>query len=180
MVRIPSLLLVDLSAFPAVPEVEEDGDTFQANARKKAVETSLRTGCWTLADDSGLEVDALGGAPGVRSARYAGEPVDYAANNAKLLRELGDRSDRRARFRCVIALAEPGGEVRTVEGRCEGSIARAEHGRNGFGYDPLFIPDGYTVTFADMAGEQKNRISHRAAALRAAAGAWHALLARPE
>lgn len=174
----PRLELVGAADVPGVPEVVEDGDTLEANALKKAIEGHRATGLWTLADDSGVEIDALGGAPGVRSARYAGEPCDPAANNAKLLAELGDRPDRRARFRCVIALAGPGFEPRAVDGRCEGVIARAPRGAGGFGYDPLFIPDGFAGTFAELAPEEKNRISHRARALAAAWRAWGDLLLR--
>lgn len=163
--------------FPDVPDVIEDGDTFEANAGKKALALARATGCLALADDSGLEVDALGGAPGVYSARYAGEPADYAANNAKLLRELAGRTDRAARFRCVLALAHPDGRVRFVEGRCEGRIIDRLRGANGFGYDPLFVADGFAETFAEMDAAVKNRISHRARALAAAHAAWHDILA---
>ncbi len=168
----PGLVLVSMRDIPDLPEVEEDGATFDANARKKAVTLARATGLWALGDDSGLEVAALGGEPGVYSARYAGEPVNYSANNTKLLTRLSGQTDRRARFRCVLALADPAGNCRTVEGRCEGRIAEAPRGANGFGYDPLFIPDGYRGTFAELAPEVKNRISHRAVALREAERAW--------
>ena len=161
--------------YPDIPDVVEDGATFEANAIKKAVALRDATGCWALADDSGLEVDALGGAPGVRSARYAGEPCDHAANNAKLLRELAGASDRRARFRCVLALAGPDGSIRTVDGRCEGRIAHELRGAGGFGYDPLFLPDGHDVTFAELGAAAKNAISHRGRALATAQKAWHDL-----
>jgi XTP/dITP diphosphohydrolase len=166
------LELIDLGAFPDAPEVVEDGDTFEANAVKKARALALWSGLWTLADDSGLEVDALGGVPGVYSARYAGEPVDYRRNNDKLLAELSGPTDRTARFRCVIALSAPDGRSQSVEGRCEGTITDAWRGDGGFGYDPLFLPDGYEQTFAEMSSELKNRISHRANALRRAEEAW--------
>lgn len=172
----PGLTLLSMRDFPALPDVVEDGETFDANARKKAQELARATGLWALGDDSGLEVDALGGAPGVYSARYAGEPVSYAANNAKLLAALAGRADRRARFRCVIALADPAGGCRTVEGRCEGTIAPAPRGAHGFGYDPVFIPDGHDRTFAELDPAVKNRISHRGAALRQAATMWAELL----
>ena len=155
-----------------LPEVVEDGDTFEANAIKKAVTLARASGLLTLADDSGLEVDALGGAPGVYSARYAGEPSCDTANNRKLLGALEGASDRRARFRCVIALAVPDGRAATVDGRCEGRIADAPRGEGGFGYDPLFIPDGHARTFAELGSDVKHRISHRGAALRAAVKAW--------
>jgi XTP/dITP diphosphohydrolase len=170
---MPRLELVGLEGVPGAPEVEEDRDTFEGNAIKKAATLAAFSGVWTMADDSGLEVDALGGAPGVYSARYAGEPADYTANNVKLLRELSGVTNRSARFRCVIALCTPAGEVRTVEGRCEGCIATAECGAGGFGYDPLFIPAGHDTTFAEMTAEAKNAISHRGRALALAATEWH-------
>jgi len=168
----PGLELLDPEAVGNLPEVEEDGDTFEANAIKKAVTLARASGMLTLADDSGLEVDALGGAPGVYSARYAGEPSNDAANNAKLLAALEHVDDRSARFRCVIALATPDGQSKTVDGRCEGHMARDAQGSNGFGYDPLFIPDGFVQHFAELDSEVKHRISHRGAALRAARAAW--------
>ena len=168
----PYLDLVSVDDYPDLPEVEEDGDTFELNAEKKAVTLACTANIWTLADDSGLEVDALGGDPGVHSARYAGEPVDYEANNRKLLDEMSDVVDRKARFRCVIALSTPEGQVKCVDGRCEGFIAREESGGNGFGYDPLFIPEGYEETFAQMDAGTKNRISHRADALNKAWEKW--------
>lgn len=170
------LEVVSAFDFPDVPDVVEDGDTFEANAIKKAVTLARATGLWALADDSGLEVDALNGAPGVFSARYAGEPVSYQANNRKLLAALKNESNRRARFRCVIALAGPDGHVRVVDGRCEGTIALEERGDKGFGYDPLFIPDGHTVTFSEMDAAAKHAISHRGRALRRAAEEWAAVL----
>ncbi len=170
------LNLLDLNAFPDAPDVVEDGVTFEANAVKKAVTLARLTGLWTLADDSGLEVDALNGAPGVYSARYAGEPADYARNNAKLLAELARTERRTARFRCVLALAAPDGRVATVEGRCAGRITHSARGASGFGYDPLFVPDGFDRTFAELEPGDKNRISHRAQALEAARRAW----ARPD
>ena len=119
-----------------------------------------------LADDSGLCVNALGGAPGVRSARYAGEPSDDAANTLKLLAALGARTDREACFRCVVAIALPGGDCRWVEGRCEGRIVDAPRGAGGFGYDPLFVPDeAHHATLAELPAEEKNRLSHRGRAL---------------
>ena len=170
--RLPGLEVVSLDEFPGAPEVEEDGSTFEANARKKAVTLARFSGHLTMADDSGLEADALGGQPGVRSARYAGEPPDWQANNRKLLRELEGRHDRGARFVCSIALARPAAGVDTVEGTCEGWICETPRGENGFGYDPLFVPSGYELTFAEMEPGLKNRISHRAAALRLARSSW--------
>lgn len=171
------LRLLSMRDFPDLPEVEEDGETLDANARKKAVTLARVTGLWALSDDSGLEVMALGGEPGVYSARYAGEAVSYAANNAKLLARLAGQANRQACFRSVVALSDPDGTVHTVEGRCEGVIAEAPRGANGFGYDPVFIPAGQTRTFAELDAEHKNAISHRAAALRAAEAAWGAILA---
>lgn len=164
--------LRSMQDYPSVPDVVEDGTTFEANASKKAVEVAKATGHWAMADDSGLEVDALGGAPGVHSARYAGEPVDYHANNAKLLKAMDGQKNRRARFRCVLALSSPAGEVVTVAGSCEGRIIEEARGANGFGYDPLFVPDGHELTFAEMPDVEKNRISHRARALGRARDEW--------
>lgn len=180
---LPEMELLSIDDFSGdLPEVEEDGDTFAANAIKKAVTLARCSNLLTLADDSGLEVDALDGAPGVYSARYAGEPCNDAANNHKLLEVLAGVDNRRARFRCVIALALPDGRTATVEGFCEGCIAPGPSGSGGFGYDPLFIPEGYTHTFAELGGDVKHRISHRGAALRAAVTAWrraHGVLAMP-
>lgn len=145
------------------PPIIEDGDTFQENARKKAVEIARCIGEPVLADDSGLEVYALEGAPGVLSARYAGEPSDDRRNNALLLEKLKDIPDeeRGAQFRCVIALAFSDGSVEFAEGVCQGTIAHAPKGDGGFGYDPLFLVPQYGMTFAELAPEVKNRISHR-------------------
>jgi len=171
----PGLELYTPDDMPGLPEVVETGETFEANAVLKAVTLARAGGLWTMADDSGLEVDALHGAPGVRSARFAGEPPDYSANNRKLLQSLRGIRERQARFRCVIALSDPLGRARTVEGICAGRIATEPRGHNGFGYDPLFIPEGYERTFAEMSAAEKNRISHRARALAAARQAWSAI-----
>jgi XTP/dITP diphosphohydrolase len=162
--------------FPDIPDVVEDGATLEENAKKKAVEIALATGCWSLADDSGLEVAALDGAPGVYSARYAGEHCSYADNNARLLAELAGKADRSACFRTVIALSDPAGSAETVSGECTGTIIKEPRGTNGFGYDPLFVPLGYSETFAELPSNVKNRISHRANALHNAQDAWSALL----
>jgi XTP/dITP diphosphohydrolase len=153
----------------AVPDVVEDAPIFAGNAEKKARATFAATGLASLADDSGLEVDALDGAPGVRSARYAGEHDD-AANNAKLLRELAAVSDekRTARFRCALAFLDARGLV-TADGTCEGRIAHERRGAGGFGYDPLFLVEGGARTMAELSPEEKNRVSHRGRALRALA-----------
>ncbi len=169
---LPGLEIVSAFDFPDVPDVVEDGETLEANAIKKAVTLALATGLWSMADDTGLEVDALDGAPGVYSARYAGENVDYAANNRKLLAELDGVTDRTAQFRCVMALSEPNGRAQYVEGICSGRIAHKCSGTNGFGYDPLFVPDGFDRTFAELSSEEKNRISHRGRALDEARRAW--------
>ncbi len=154
--------------FPGLEEVEEDGDTLEANALKKARYVARETGLPALADDTGLEVDRLGGRPGVYSARFAGENVTYQQNVDKLLRLLKPwpkKDDRKARFRTVIAFVENGGE-HLFEGRCEGWITPEEHGTGGFGYDPVFQPDGVGQTFAELLPETKNRLSHRGSAVR--------------
>lgn len=164
------LQVVPIGEYPGFQEVEEDGETFADNAIKKAVAAAEFTGELSLADDSGLEADALNGAPGVHSARFAGEFKDDAANNRKLLKLLEDVPDekRTGRFRCVIAIAEPHGRVHTAEGACEGIILRELKGEGGFGYDPLFYVPTYKQTFAEIDLEQKNSISHRGKALRKA------------
>ena len=170
--------ILTLATFPDAPPVIEDGDSFAANATKKSHEiaTWLENQAlpdYILADDSGLEVDALDGAPGIHSARYAsgekqGNATD-ADNNAKLLREMVDVSeaDRGAQFRCVLALTPLGQAVRAelFEGICRGRISQSEAGSGGFGYDPLFIPDGFTQSFAELGSATKNTLSHRAKAL---------------
>ncbi|MFO0692234.1 MAG: RdgB/HAM1 family non-canonical purine NTP pyrophosphatase [Polyangiales bacterium] len=164
------LELVSLRDVAIDQDVVEDADTFHGNARKKAVELARRSGLLTLADDSGLEVDALGGAPGVLSARYAGEGAGDEANNTKLLEALRDVPDekRTARFRCVLSLADAEGhELVHTEGACEGLIVHAPRGTNGFGYDPLFVPTGETRTMAELDPEEKHARSHRGAASRA-------------
>jgi len=174
----PWITPASVAEFPDAPEVVEDGDTFVANAVKKAKTLARVTGVWALADDSGLEVDALDGAPGVYSARYAGEPVDYLANNSKLLKEMEHCADRSARFRCVIALCNPAGSTWTADGVCEGAVTTAPKGAGGFGYDPVFIPAGHAQTFAEMPPDLKNRISHRAVALQVARSSFADLLER--
>ena len=173
---LPGLELIGVAAVPNAPEVVEDGDTFEANAVKKACTLADACGLWTLADDSGLAVDALGGEPGVRSARYAGDAASDHANNRKLLDALAGIDVRRACFNCVIALARAGQPVCTVAGICRGRITDAWRGDRGFGYDPLFMPDGYDFTFGEMDPDLKNRISHRGRALREAARQWGRLL----
>lgn len=156
----------DEAGVPAF-EIEEDGQTFEENSYKKAYEIMKVTGKTTIADDSGLMVDYLGGAPGVYSARFAGEECDDKKNNEKLLKLLKNQAgdDRKAKFVSVITLIFPDGETITARGECSGRIIGAEAGENGFGYDPLFVPDGYCKTFAQLSEEEKNAISHRAKAL---------------
>jgi XTP/dITP diphosphohydrolase len=159
-----SVLTVD--NFPGCPEVEEDGMTFEENAVKKAVAVAGYTGRPALADDSGLEVYALNGAPGIRSARYAGKDADDARNMEKLLHEMKSVANRSARFACFIAFAFPGGETSVFHGYAEGSIGRKPRGVRGFGYDPVFYPAGFKRTFAEMSDEDKDSLSHRGRALR--------------
>jgi XTP/dITP diphosphohydrolase len=158
-----------LDAFPDCPEVVEDGKTFRANAVKKAVAVARSTGCLALADDSGLEVTALDGAPGVFSARYAGAEADDSRNVKKVLREmkhLKESKEREARFICCIALALPDGKYKTFTGQVKGIIGEKQKGKNGFGYDPVFYPLGYDRTFAEMADAEKDALSHRGRAMR--------------
>ncbi len=147
-------------------EVEETGETFAENARIKAETVMHATGFAAIADDSGLCVDALGGAPGVRSARYTGNHADSDADRYELLlRNLGEREDRSARFVCSLCCAFPNGDILTAEGACEGTILFAPRGGNGFGYDPVFRPDGFDRSMAELTMEDKNAISHRGKAL---------------
>lgn len=160
--------LRSLNEFEGVDVAEENEDTYAGNAIAKARFYARATGTWALADDSGLEVEALGGAPGVLSARYAGEDASDADRRNLLLSELAKVVDRnrRARFVCAVAIASADGEVlHLAEGTCSGVITVTPRGDSGFGYDPLFVPDGYDQTFAELSDEVKNRISHRARAL---------------
>jgi XTP/dITP diphosphohydrolase len=162
------LELRDLTQYPGVPEVVEDGATFEANARKKAVELARHLGAWVLGEDSGLVVPGLNGRPGVYSARYAGRQGDDEANNDRLLAELAPLpEDRRsAYYVCTAALADPQGEVQAVvEGRCHGVIAHERRGTGGFGYDPLFLIPEYHRTFGELSPVVKHALSHRARAL---------------
>lgn len=159
--------ILTLNDFPLCPEVEEDRDTFEGNAVKKALSIAKCTNKIAVSDDSGLEVYVLNGAPGVRSARYAGENADDAANVEKLLLEMKDVPDekRGARFVCCIALALPDGDIVTFHGLAEGRIGREVRGGRGFGYDPLFYPEGHERTFAEMSPGEKDVLSHRGKAL---------------
>jgi XTP/dITP diphosphohydrolase len=155
----------NLSDFGPIPDVEEDGTTFEENAYKKSSFTARVLGYPALADDSGLTVPALNGAPGVFSARYAGENATDEDRCRKLLSEMKGRRDRRAAFECVISLAVPSGPALTYEGRCEGQLVEAPAGANGFGYDPIFFYPPCNKTFAQLTREEKSRVSHRGKAL---------------
>ncbi|MDD9935788.1 MAG: RdgB/HAM1 family non-canonical purine NTP pyrophosphatase [Myxococcales bacterium] len=169
---LPDLEILTADDVGGLPEVIEDGDTFEHNACKKAREIAAAKGMRVLSDDSGLEVDALGGRPGVRSARYAGVHCDDEDNNALLVKELREvpETERTARYRVVLALAEPEGPLQqqphTEDGVCEGHIELTPRGDNGFGYDPYFRPEGHDCRMAELSPEEKNRISHRAVAAR--------------
>ena len=172
--EIARLLPADVTLIPrpaSVGDVEETAPTLEGNAVIKAVEIANASGTWAIADDTGLEVEALDGAPGVHSARYAGDAADDAANRALLLDRLRGIADRRARFRTVVAVVHPSGEIHLLHGECTGRIADAERGTNGFGYDALFVPDGGDGrTFAEMDSAEKDAMSHRGRALAGLAG----------
>lgn len=166
-----SVALIDLQAFPGIPEIAETGKSFAENAQLKAAGYAIQTGRLTMADDSGLEVDALDGEPGIFSARYLGESVSYPVRMQTLLERLATikGTNRSARFVCAIAIADRQGTILyTSVGTCEGQIAEEARGSRGFGYDPIFIPRGYDLTFGELDSHLKNQISHRARALRAA------------
>jgi XTP/dITP diphosphohydrolase len=156
----------NLSDFGPIPTIDEDGETFEDNAVSKARFTAKILGLPALADDSGLMVEALGGAPGVRSARYAGENATDSNNNAKLLQQLENEENRSAEFACVISIAVPWGPALIYEGRCDGRITREPAGTKGFGYDPVFYYPPLQKTFAQLSTEEKNLVSHRGQALR--------------
>ena len=165
--RLARLEIGSLDEFPGAPEVDESAETFAGNARKKAAELALALDRWVLADDSGLTVDALQGAPGVLSARYAGEPCDDAANNRKLVEAISAMPDDRrgAAFRCALAVADPAGQIRLeAEGACRGRITREPRGTAGFGYDPLFLIPEYHKTFGELSPLVKHQLSHRSRA----------------
>jgi XTP/dITP diphosphohydrolase len=169
----PEFKVRDLGAHPDVSEIRESGTSFEENAKLKALAASRQLPALVIADDSGLEVDALGGAPGIYSARYAGANATERDKIDKLLRELervrATDDGRRARFFCVVALARNGDLLGTFEGTVEGRIADKAQGDSGFGYDPIFIPEGLKQTFGELPTEVKNTISHRAKAIRAVA-----------
>ena len=166
----------NLSDFGPIPAVEEDGSTFDENAYKKSSFTARVLGFPALADDSGLTVEALNGAPGVLSARYGGEDASDADRCRKLLEEMRDRTDRRAAFECVISIAVPSGSALTYEGRCDGLIAEAPLGSNGFGYDPVFFYPPLNRTFAQLTRVEKSLISHRGKALREMRGEFEQVM----
>ena len=165
--------VTDLTQFPDIPPADESGTTFVANATIKALAAcaALPADSWVLADDSGLEVDALNGAPGIYSARYSGENATDATNRVTLLSELGATGargkERSARFRCVLVLARNGEVIASCDGSVEDIITNEEKGGGGFGYDPLFVPEGHCATFAELSAEVKNSLSHRARAVEA-------------
>jgi len=175
----PAFTVSDLSAHPKIPDIRENGKSFEENAILKAVGASRRLPGFIVADDSGLEVDALGGAPGIFSARYACENATDKQNIEKLLGELArtgvDEAKRSARFCCVIALARQGKLLGTFEGIVEGTIIESARGLHGFGYDPVFVPRGFEKTFAELPAEVKNTVSHRAKAIRGLTGKLAAL-----
>ena len=154
-----------VSDFGTIPECIEDGETFDDNAYKKAVHTAKILGLPAIADDSGLVVEALDGAPGVYSARYAGENATDEENCQKLLKEMEGMTNRKAAFKCVLSIAVPSGPALTYEGSCEGTILEEKRGESGFGYDPLFYFEEFGKTFAECNSEEKNRVSHRGKAL---------------
>lgn len=157
--------VLDVTSFPECPEIEETGTTFLENARLKAEGISAKLDGWVLSDDSGLEVDALDGAPGVWSSSFGGEEGNHARNNDRLMSEMAGITDRRARFRCTMVLAKDGHEQAHFSGTVEGHLIDSPRGTTGFGYDPLFIPDGHSQTFAELGDTVKNTLSHRARAL---------------
>lgn len=157
--------VLDVTSFPDCPEIDETGTTFLENARLKAEGISRVIDGWVLSDDSGLEVDALGGAPGVWSSSFGGEEGNHALNNARLVREMEGKANRLARFRCTMVLAQGGKEIAHFSGTVEGTIIADARGAMGFGYDPLFVPEGHAATFAELGDEVKNSLSHRARAL---------------
>ena len=168
----PGFEIVSPASLGITEDIPETGSTLQENSLQKARYLFERTGLPCFADDTGLEVDALGGAPGIYSARYAGPGHDHQKNMDKLLAELGRLEDRRARFKTVVTLILADGEPRFFEGVCEGSIAREKRGTGGFGYDPVFLADAYPGrTLAEVSEEEKNAVSHRGRAIRAMA-AW--------
>ena len=167
LLSLPDLRVLSTADFPELEEVDEDALTLEGNALKKAHYVAMVTGLPSLADDTGLEVSALNGAPGVYSARYAGEQASYDDNVEKLLSEMEDIEQRKAQFRTVVAFVDADKQW-TFEGVCTGQISRYRKGVKGFGYDPIFVPDGFEQSFAEMGSKQKNSISHRGLAMKEA------------
>ena len=167
----------NLNDFGPIPEVEEDGATFDDNAYKKAAFAARVLGLPAIADDSGLVVEALGGAPGVKSARYAAEDATDEENIQKLLGQMAGINNRSAAFECVISIAVPSGPALTYEGRCQGEITNEPKGVSGFGYDPVFFFPEYGKTFAELTSAEKNRVSHRGKALAQVAAEFDKILA---
>ncbi|MEA3435930.1 MAG: XTP/dITP diphosphatase [Thermodesulfobacteriota bacterium] len=165
MLKDFSVNIKNLDDFGPIPEIEEDGDTFDENAYKKASVTARILGMPALADDSGLLVESLDGAPGVHSARYAGEKATDKQRGEKLLEEMKGKTNRKAAFECVISIAVPSGPALTYEARCEGIITEKPAGQNGFGYDPVFFFSPLKKTFAELTRTEKSRVSHRGKAL---------------
>jgi XTP/dITP diphosphohydrolase len=165
MLKDFSVNIKNLDDFGPIPEIEEDGDTFDENAYKKASVTARILGIPALADDSGLLVESLGGAPGVYSARYAGAKATDKQRGEKLLEEMKGKTNRKAAFECVISIAVPSGPALTYEARCEGLITEEPAGQNGFGYDPVFFFPPLKKTFAELTRTEKSRVSHRGKAL---------------
>lgn len=157
--------VLDANDFPNLPAVEETGATFLENATLKALAISREVSGLVLSDDSGLEVDALGGAPGVWSSSYGGEEGNHPKNNARLMTEMAGKTDRAARFRCTMVLAENGRALADFSGTVEGQLLESPYGAGGFGYDPLFAPEGHERSFAELGPEVKNALSHRGRAL---------------
>lgn len=170
--------VLDLNDFPSAPAVKETGKTFEANAKLKALKIARHTNRLTIADDSGLAVDALHGKPGVKSARFAGGKATYEGNNIKLLKLLKGvpAGKRKAKFVSVVAIAVPEGILGTVRGECRGRITLEPKGKNGFGYDPVFYSPEFGRTFAEISASQKNSVSHRGRALRKARAVIQSLL----
>ena len=167
LLSLPDLRVLSTADFPEIEEVDEDALTLEGNALKKAHYVAMVTGLPSLADDTGLEVSALNGAPGVYSARYAGEQASYDDNVEKLLSEMEDIEQRKAQFRTVVAFVDADKQW-IFEGVCRGHISRYRKGVKGFGYDPIFVPDGFEQSFAEMGSKQKNSISHRGLAMKEA------------
>lgn len=168
--------VLDVSSFPECPKIKETGTTFLENARLKALGISKVLGGWVLSDDSGLEVDALAGEPGVWSSSYGGEEGNHPLNNQRLLREMAGKTQRSARFRCTMVLARDGREEAHFSGTVEGRIIDELQGEEGFGYDPLFVPEGHDRTFGELGADVKSQLSHRSRALQQVAAHLEALV----